>query len=700
MSCLFCPFLLRCVSLVPPQPVPVPMSLPCHFDIVLDYLPLRLKYYRKDSLTIVNNNNNNNNSKIPIRCRTCHPEKMSSHHVGVSGEEMEEGFGGGYELDLDVLEDEAMAPRRVESEEVPKGYMNADLVLPGGPQVAVAVEKDEERKGKSKTEVADMVGSFRMCRGSNALTEEFDEWQFSTESQRNIMASNLAALVFFHIGPKRYSNTYVAQLIKVEGDMDWVLVEDAFDIYKIGHALCSRLRHLSVLLWCSQGQVKMAMRRYAKKPGVCTAYGVWEPETREPPRWPCLRGDSAMEEAEVVVRFKEAVAAEDAKRRKGKLRMAELDGLLTAEVDRWKKVDAKWNSKGDTGPERAVRMPNQLWGCPLLPEWRGAEAVAVVGPEPRDLMADEVVVRRQGEGGRVEGEEEEARGEMSKKQERQRKKNLKYRDNRRKRQLEYKEERDGLKEKIEEKKRQMDEVKAEVEREKKERLEGMQREMEEMEKEMKEKKERVNPSKRKKKQEEEGAVGGVPETTPKADPPTSSSSSSSRKNKGKHAEGGKAMTAALAVDSSIPPPVPSPNPSNTARQTGRGSGRGNGRGRGGWRRDHGGFRQNQTLDEEDLSRRYREATPFLPNASFSAPSSSFEDFYRGVCLLGQTAASAAMAPVATSSPSASRPRYHGRGGQRQGHQQQQRQQGPPAADPDAQRAPQPQGQRGAAPSRR
>merc|ERR1711911_358792 len=164
-------------------------------------------------------------------------------------------------------------------------------------------------------------------------------------------------------------------------------------------------------------------------------------------------------------------------------------------------------------------------------------------------------------------------------------------------------------------------------------------------------------------------------------------------------EGGKAMAAASAADSSIPPPAPFPNPQKQHRQAGRGNGRGNGRGRGGWRRDHGGFRSNQTLDDEDLSRRYREATPFLPNASFSTPPSSFEDFFRGVCLLGRTAASEAMAPVATSSPSASRPRHHERG-QRHGHQQQQRHQQPPAADPDAQRDPQPPGQRGAAPSRR
>ena len=121
-------------------------------------------------------------------------------------------------------------------------------------------------------------------------------------------------------------------------------------------------------------------------------------------------GDSAMEETEAVLRFKEAVAKEDAKKRKGKLRIPELEGLLTAEMDRWKKVDTRWNSRGDVGPERAVRMPNQLWGCPLLPEWRGAGAVAVVGPVPRDLEADEVVVRRQGEGGGVEEEEEAARG--------------------------------------------------------------------------------------------------------------------------------------------------------------------------------------------------------------------------------------------------------------------------------------------------
>ena len=78
------------------------------------------------------------------------------------------------------------------------------------------------------------------------------------------MASNLAALVFFPLGPDRYSRTYVAQLIKIEGGIDWVLVENAFDVYSIGHALCSRLRGLSVLLWCGEGKVKSAMQRYVR----------------------------------------------------------------------------------------------------------------------------------------------------------------------------------------------------------------------------------------------------------------------------------------------------------------------------------------------------------------------------------------------------------------------------------------------------
>ena len=80
-----------------------------------------------------------------------------------------------------------------------------------------SVEKDGERKKMSRSEVSDMVGSFRMCRGGDALTEEFDEWLYSTEGQRDIMASNLAALVFFPLGPDRYSRTYAAQLIHIEG---------------------------------------------------------------------------------------------------------------------------------------------------------------------------------------------------------------------------------------------------------------------------------------------------------------------------------------------------------------------------------------------------------------------------------------------------------------------------------------------------
>ena len=190
--------------------------------------------------------------------------------------------------------------------------------------------------------------------------------------------------------------------------------------------------------------------------------------------------------------------------------------------------------------------------------------------------------------------------------------------------------------------------------------------MEEVEKEIRER-EALN-KKKKRRQEEEGAAA--------ADLPPTASSSSSKKSKGKPKEGEKAMATAVAADSSFPPPGPSPR----HHQAGRGSGRGGGRGHGGWRRDHGGFRPSQSVNDDDLSRRYREATPFLSSASFSLPTSGgFDpaDFFRGVCVLGQHAASASMAPVATSSPSASRPR----GGPRQGYQQ-------------------PQDQRGAAPPRR
>ena len=201
-----------------------------------------------------------------------------------------------------------------------------------------------------------------------------------------------------------------------------------------------------------------------------------------------------------------------------------------------------------------------------------------------------------------------------------------------------------------------------------------------------------NPNRKKRKQEEEGAAGGAIAASFKADPPASSSNSSKRK-KGKHEDGKKEEE---APPQSSHPPVSASRPSFSTQQAGRGfgrgSGRGNGRGRGGHRRDHGGFRPSQSLQEEEVSRRYRDATTFLPSSSFSAPSSaSFDDFFRGVCILGQQAASASMTPVATSSPQASRPQRQDRGGSRPGPQQ--RHQGAPPA-------PQPPGQQGAAPSRR
>ena len=311
-----------------------------------------------------NNNHNNNNNNIII---------MSSHHVGVTGEEMEEEFGGGYGLDLEELADAAENVLEREVVSVPREYEDTNLV-PGGPQEQVALEADEGRK-LSRKEVADMVGSYQLCRGNNALQERYSEWQYSTEVQRDIMASRLVALGFFSIGCPKNPNVYIAQLVRVSGEMEWFLVENGFDVHSIGKALCSTLRHLSVLIWCKHGQVKAAMRRFVSKPGVCTAFGEWEPETREPPRWPSLRGASALEASEVVWRVVEAVR-EEGGRRKSKMRFHELDGVLVAAVRKWKKERRMWNGKGDEVPERPVWMPNQLWGCPLLPEYRAHAVVA------------------------------------------------------------------------------------------------------------------------------------------------------------------------------------------------------------------------------------------------------------------------------------------------------------------------------------
>ena len=75
---------------MPPQPVPVPMFLPCCVEFVFEILPLCLKYYRKDSETIVNTLKNIIDHTIVSRCGQYLPESMSSHHVSVTGEECEE----------------------------------------------------------------------------------------------------------------------------------------------------------------------------------------------------------------------------------------------------------------------------------------------------------------------------------------------------------------------------------------------------------------------------------------------------------------------------------------------------------------------------------------------------------------------------------------------------------------------------------
>ena len=230
----------------------------------------------------------------------------------------------------------------------------------------------------------------------------YSEWTFTSEIQREIMASKLAALAFFPLGLKKFANVYVAQLVKVNGEMEWMVVKNAFDTTSIAKALCSRLRHLSVLIWCSQAQVSTTMKRFVRKPGVCMAWGVWDPEVRAAPRWPGRRGESVLEEAEVVVRFLEVVM-EMVLMGKSSMRIGDVDGLLAAEVRRWRR-EQKWTRRGDEEPKVPVFMPNELWGYPELLHWG---VVEVVPPEPADV---EMVVMRKKEGEGAEVAADEVKG--------------------------------------------------------------------------------------------------------------------------------------------------------------------------------------------------------------------------------------------------------------------------------------------------
>ena len=148
---------------------------------------------------------------------------------------------------------------------------------------------------------------------------------------------------------------------------------------------------------------------------------------------------------------------------------------------------------------------------------------------------------------------------------------------------------------------------------------------------------------------------------------------------GSRVEAGEEVKASAGTE----PPIPR----RDFRPAGRGSGRGNWRGHGGHRRDHGGFRQNVSLEHEEVMMGYRARTPSANvsiSSSSSLPSLSLSDpnVLAGLSLLGSLAANrpppAPVEPVAASSPVAFRqPRHQGGGGQRQQSASRDRQQRDP-----------------------
>ena len=171
--------------------------------------------------------------------------------------------------------------------------------------------------------------------------------------------------------------------------MEWMLVENATDVHSIKKALCSRLHGLSVLFWCEKGLVRAALTRFVRKKGVCMAWQQWDGQVYEPPRWPCLRGDSAFDAREVVRGFLKVVG--EWKKKRALPRLGELEGDLAAVERKWRR-GRKWNSRGDELPAFPINMPCRLWGCPLLPEFLppgSAMEVEDVGVEPADAVVEE-----------------------------------------------------------------------------------------------------------------------------------------------------------------------------------------------------------------------------------------------------------------------------------------------------------------------
>ena len=94
-----------------PLPVPFPLSV---FDLIFDFfvdfdilpylffLTFDPSSSKVNSDKIVNNNNNNNNNTKKCLALDLDCWIMSSHDVGVTGEEIEKEMGGGYRLDSEL----------------------------------------------------------------------------------------------------------------------------------------------------------------------------------------------------------------------------------------------------------------------------------------------------------------------------------------------------------------------------------------------------------------------------------------------------------------------------------------------------------------------------------------------------------------------------------------------------------------------
>ena len=527
------------------------------------------------------------------------------------------------------LEEEAHGGARlmVELEEGEGREGHLEIVRGGGVQVPDAIEKDCNNRNKGE-----LVGSNRLISdGENSAASKFSEWRHSTEAQRDLVAKSLVAVSFFSVKWDRFPNMYVCQIVKMRGVVEFVLVVNAINADSILDALRSRLRNKSVLVWCEDEMVRAAAERMLQRKGVCSAWCVFDPEQVDPPRWPCFRGDSVLEECEPVKRFVEALW--DWKKMERLPRIAELEGVLEAEVDKWE-AEERWSVKKDTFvPEWPVWMPAKVWGCPARACFRppGLEAIRLgideeVAAENAGVAAEEEVVmpmEAAADDGVVAADPVLVAGDPA-----------------------------------------LAAAAAKVEKMREKRRQQHQRERAKK----REARDLVKQAEAKEKAAAEARVAAMEKELAVEKARLGKGTPPKKQRVGSRVEVGEEVKASAGTE----PPLPRRN----FRPAGRGSHRGNWRGNGGYRRDHGGFRQNQSYEHEDVMRRYRDATESLANASISSssslPSLSLSDpnVLAGLSVLGSIARGnpppAQVEPVAASSPVASRqPRHQGGGGQRQ-----------------------------------